>query len=181
MKNPGIPKNQKKSHGKFGSRRPKPKKEQQEYGPGKTDIIMCKNCKSVYWEKSWHHNLRNYDQLSQNKHIKFKLCPACQMVRDHKFEGKIVLKNIPPKIEEEALNLISNIGKRAFKRDPMDRIINIEHKTTRNDKETIEVFTTENQLAVSIGKQIKNALDPKSVDIKWSDREDTVRVIVTFE
>ncbi|MFH1611690.1 MAG: hypothetical protein ABH887_00225 [bacterium] len=73
------------------------------------------------------------------------------------------------------MNLINNIGERAFKRDPMDRIIKI------NDNKTeIEILTTENQLAISIGKQIKSAFKG-DIEIKLSKEESVVRVILMLK
>jgi len=159
---------------KFAPRIPKPRKEEAEFGPGKIDIIMCKNCDSVYYKKSWHHRLEDHKQFSEDKRIKFILCPACQMIKDKKYEGVVTLENLPQEKREEILNLVKNVGKRGFKNDPMDRIIEI-----KKPGEQIEIFTTENKLAVIIGKQIKRAFKGK-LEIKWSHQESTVRVKVTF-
>ena len=84
---------------------------------------------------------------------------------------------MPTDKKNEILKLAQNVGERAFKRDPMDRIISIKEK----DKET-EILTTENQLAVSIAKQIKRAFKGETgkPEISWSHQESTVRVILNF-
>jgi len=157
--------------GKFQPSLPKSRKEKQEFGPGQINIVLCKECGAVYYYKSWHHRLEDYQKLSEDKKIKFTLCPACQMIKDKMYEGQLILKNLPPDKKEEILNLVKNVGQRAFKRDPLDRIIGIQEKNNQ-----VEILTTENQLAVSIGKQIKRAFKG-NLEIKWSHQESTVRII----
>lgn len=156
---------------KYQPKAPRSKKEEQEFGPGQIDILLCQKCEAVYYYKSWHRRLEDYQDLSENKRIKFVLCPACQMIKDKRYEGQVILKNAALDKKEEILRLVNNIGQRAFKRDPLDRIISVKSKS-----EEIEILTTENQLAVSIGKQIKRAFKGK-LDIQWSHQESTVRVV----
>ena len=148
---------------------PKSKKEEQEF-LSKKDIVLCSVCNAAYHGKSWHHVLEGHQKLS--KGIKFSVCPACQMIKEKKYEGQVIVKNVSRK--KELLNLIKNIGERAFRRDVLDRIVKI-----KEGKE-IEVLTTENQLEVSIGKQVKRALKGK-MDIKWSKGESVARVIVELD
>lgn len=170
-KHPTISKQTRQTWGAFRPRLPRSLKEEQEFGKGKIDIVMCLECDSVYYEKSWHHRLEDYKQLSQDKRIKFLICPACRMIKDKTYEGKVSIARPAQKnVEQDLLNLIENVGQRAFKRDPLDRIIEI-----KKTKDKIEVLTTENQLALSIAKQIKRAFKGK-LNIKWSDQEDVVRI-----
>ena len=161
--------------GSWQPRVPKQRKEEQELGPGKINILMCRECEVVYYYKSWHHRLEDYKELSEDKRIKFVLCPACQMIKDKKYEGHVILKNPAQDKKKEILRLVKNIGERAFQRDPLDRIISIKNKS-----KDIEILTTENQLAISIGKQIKNAFKG-SLEIQWSHEESTARVIWNYE
>lgn len=154
---------------------PKSKKEEQEFGKGKIDVVMCSNCEAVYYYKSWHHRLADYQKLSENKRIKFSVCPACRMIKDKMFEGRVIIRNIARVKKQELLNLIDNIGERAFKRDPMDRIIKI-----KNSPAELEILTTENQLAISISKQVKRAFKGK-MEIKWSQNESVARVILILK
>lgn len=147
---------------------PKSKKEEQEF-PSRKNIALCSVCNAAYYYKSWHHALEDYKALSEDKKIKFVVCPACQMIKEKKYEGQVIIRNVSQK--KELLNLIKNTGERAFKRDVLDRIVKI-----KEGKE-IEVLTTENQLAVSIGKQVKRAFKGK-MDIKWSKDESVARVVV---
>ena len=173
---PSISKQDKYQKGKFAPRIPKSRKEEAEFGPGKIDIVMCQSCHSVYYEKSWHHGLGDYQQLSEDKRIKFVLCPACQMIKDKKYEGVVTLENVSQDKKAEMLNLVRNVGKRAFEKDPLDRIIEIKGES---GKGKIEIFTTENQLAVIIGKKLKRAFQGK-LDIKYSHQESTARVKLTL-
>lgn len=159
--------------GQYAPRRQHESKYEQEFSPGKTNIVICPECQSVYYEKSWHHSLNNYEQLSEDKNIDFELCPACEMGKNKQFEGFVVFKNVPSTIREDLLRTIHNIEGRAFSRDPMDRILKIEE-----DGKDIEVYTSENQLAISIAKEVASAFKGafKDSDIKFSHTEDVVRI-----
>lgn len=149
---------------------PKPKKEEQEFGPGKKSILFCKKCNAVYFYKSWHHNLENYPHLKENKDIGFSLCPACLLIKNGKFEGELIIKNLEGKNKAELINAIKNIGEIAQKKDIQDRIIKIE-----DNKEEIRVTTTENQLVQKIAKKIKKTFNFKNLEIKHSKRESVIR------
>ena len=180
-----ISKIQKQIKGKFAPKVPKSKKEEAEFGSGKLKFIICKICQSVYYNKAWRHNLNQKSKIchspSQSPHqgnglhcknqkLRFSACPTCRMIQDKQYEGELVLENIPEDKKKEITNLIWNVGERAFERDPMDRIIGFEDKGN-----VIRILTSENQLALSIGKQIKRAFRGK-LDIKWSHKESTSRV-----
>ena len=117
--------------GKSHASMEKSKKEEQEFGPGKESIGICRDCGAMYYNKSWHHNLRNYKQLDEDKKVNFFICPACKMIGDQKFEGQTILENVPENLLSEAVRNIENTGERAYKRDPMDRIIKIKTLTIK--------------------------------------------------
>jgi len=184
--------------GRFAPRLPKSKKEEAEFGPGKKDILVCEKCGAFYWYKSWHHNLSNYPKLKENKRIKFVLCPACKMILEKKYEGEIILKGVPENFKEEIKKLAKNYGERAFKEDPMDRVISIKEKKVSRasakskrgkisrkeieGRKDIQILTTENQLAVRLAKKIKRVFSGKtSLSLSYSHKEDTVRAIITFD
>ena len=163
--------------GKFAKRVPKSRKEEQEFGPGKKDIIICPKCNAYYFYKSWHHKLEDYRHLSNEKRVKFVLCPACEMIKDGKYEGELILKNVDPNRKEEMLKLIRNIGRKAYDSDPLDRIIEIQKIPSKFSKiNDFRILTTENQLAVRIGKQLKRTFKGE-LKIKYSHKESTARVI----
>lgn len=153
----------------------KHKKEEQEFGPGKRDFVICGDCNAVYYQKSWHHGFADYKHLSENKAINFTICPACQMIKHNKFEGKVIFKNVPTEYKDQISNNIKNTGERAYKRDPMDRIIKSEINGF-----TIEVLTTENQLARNIARQVERAYKNVKSEVIWSKEESAAVIIVRF-
>lgn len=169
---PSKPQSQYKSHAGIE----RSKKEEQEYGPGRKDITFCEDCDAVYYNKSWHHKLRDYKYINEDKRVNFAVCPVCQMIREGKFEGKVTFQNVPKDYKKEIINNIRNTGERAYKRDPLDRIISV-----KDEGRIIEVLTTENQLAVNIARQVKRAFKKFDVDISWSKDESVVRVEANFK
>ncbi len=184
------------SKGKFQPRLPKVKKEEAEFGPGKVDILLCKTCGAVYFYKSWHHRLAEYPK-EESRDIRFTLCPACQMIKDKKFEGEIILENAPEKFKKDIKKLAENFGKRAQEADPMDRIISIKEEkmkraparekrgaVSRKDfegKSYIRILTTENQLAKRLAKKINEVFGRKlKLTISHSHEESTSRVKIVF-
>jgi len=169
--------------GKYRKKIKKSRKEAEEYGPGKKDVAMCESCTAVYYYKSWHHRLRDYKHLNEDKEVNFTTCPACKMIKDGKFEGKVVFENVPESYTGGIMRNITNTGERAYKRDPMDRIINIKSEI-RNPKSAtynVQVLTTENQLARNIARQVERAYKNLKADINWSKDESTVSITVNFK
>lgn len=154
---------------------PKSRKEEQEFGPGKKEIVICKDCSAVYGEKHWRHSMEEEKHLGEDKRISFSVCPACQMKRDKTFEGQVIVKNVPAELRADIERLIYHVADRAFKRDPMDRILDL-----RSRKNGFEIRTSENQLAISIGKQIARAHKKAKVDVQLSEGESVARVHVVF-
>ncbi len=154
---------------------PKKREHSTEFKKGSHEYIICPECSSVYYQKSWHHALEGDKHFTENKHVKFVVCPADKMIKTKQFEGQIILENVPEILRGDLFNLIENMGERAFRRDPMDRVISI-----KDGKNALEVLTTENQLAVRIAKKIRDSFKNKmkgSWTIKYSEREDPVRII----
>jgi len=101
------------------------------------------------------------------------LCGECRMILEEDgFGGEVRLKNIKAADKIEILREIKNIGERAQRRDPEDQIIKIEDKG-----KNIRVTTTENQLAVSIGKQIAASRKGGKLQIKLSKEDKPARVV----
>ncbi len=182
--------------GKFKSPGVRIKKEEAEFGPGKTNILLCKRCGAVYFYKSWHQRLEDYPG-EKSRDIKFTLCPACQMIKDKKFEGEIILENVPENFKKDIKKLAENFGKRSFEADPMDRVISITEEkikrapakekrgaASRKDfegKSYIRILTTENQMAKRLAKKINEIFGRKlNLSISQSHQEDTSRIRITF-
>ena len=165
----------------FGPRRFSQRTGKQEFGAGKKEYLICKDCQAAYYDKSWHESLADYKHLKENpprridkKKINFVLCPACQMIKNNQYEGIIFVYNTPEKIKKELMNLVENMGKTARSIDPLDRVFKI--KETKN---IIEIWTTENQLAKKIANKIKSTFPNQLGDekIKFNYEEsDVIRV-----
>jgi len=151
---------------------PKPKKEESEFGKGKKDLLICKECNAVYFYKSWHHRLEDYPYLKKTKNLKFTFCPACQMIKEKKFEGEVIVKNVSSKVKANLINLIKNFGKEAFKKDPQDRVISIIDNGSQ-----LRILTTENQLAQRLGKKISQVFKGR-LSVSHSKGESTLRAQV---
>ena len=184
--------------GKVHPKLPRVRREDEEFGPGEIDYLICPQCHCVYFNKSWHHSLeQDIKRFREEKQVKFQLCPACQLMKDGRFEGEVIIENVPERFKEEIKALIRNFGKRAFEQDPMDRIISIKEKivkrpTARRKRgaasrkefeglKDIEILTTENQLAVRLAKKIDEIFGgrPKT-SIGHSEKEDIVRIRISF-
>ena len=139
-------------------------------------MVICEKCDAVYYKKSWHRNLRDYKDLKENLGVKFSLCPACEMIKNRQFEGEIIIKNIPVKIKSDLINLAKTFSKRAFERDPMDRLIDI-----KETKDGLRITTTENQLAVKLAKKIKETFKKAELKITYSPApSDVVYIRLVF-
>ncbi|MFQ6049429.1 MAG: hypothetical protein ACE5J0_00065 [Candidatus Paceibacterales bacterium] len=183
---------------KFQPRGRKTPKEESEFGPGKVDILVCRKCGAFYWYKSWHHRLDDYPELKGSKDLKFIICPACQMILNKKYEGEIILENVPENFREDIKTLTKNYGERAFEADPMDRIISFKEKkikkvtavrkrgaTSRKEFKgltDIQILATENQLAKRLAKKINEIYGGKlTVAISYSHKEDHKEDIVRIK
>lgn len=135
----------------------------EEFGGGKKGIILCPDCNSSYFKKSWHHDFKGLKTENVNFPVNFKLCPACQMIKNKQYEGRIILTNIPEKYSDELGHLIVGFCRRATERDPMDRLIEIKKSGTE-----WTITTTENQLANKLAKKIKNVFSKFSSRTKFN-------------
>jgi len=107
----------------------------------------------VLFKKEWHHpdsKLLEQARLGWKKGVRFTTCPACMMIKNHTYEGEVIIRNIPKKFEGELFRLITAYCTRATKRDPQDRVIAI-----KKQRGGYRVTTTEDELAVKLAKKIK--------------------------
>jgi len=153
------------------------KKDEQEFGPGKKEYIICDDCGAVYYDKAWHHELgddvKHIRKNLDKKQVKFVLCPACKWKKDKVFEGELILENIPSAKYQEIKNAINNIDKEAQRRDPLDRIL-----WKKEKKNEMRLYLSENQLTVFMGKKLKESFGGE-LDIKYSS-EGPARVKLNF-
>lgn len=145
---------------------------------GKKPLRVCSRCGAVYFDEHWH-TIPNFEKIYKKmmpkKSVAKELCVECKWIVGGKgktgWEGELVLENLIPDDKKEILNLVRNVGKRAFLRDPEDQVIKIEDMGRK-----VRVTTTENQLAVSIGKQVARAFKGGKLEIKWSAEDAPARV-----
>jgi len=160
--------------GMISRRHQRSRKEESEFGLGKKEFLTCSGCGVVYFDKSWHHGLleEKQEHLKENRQLKFTLCPACKMKKDKFFEGEILIRirNKGLGIKENVLNTIKNSDKQAQERDPMDRIL-----WTEDKDDEVRIFTSENQLAVRIGKKLESSFPGSKLEIEHTG-EDIIRV-----
>lgn len=159
--------------GTAAPRRQHARNEEQEFGLAQKEFLICPDCNCVFFDKAWHHNLgEDAKRLKENKNIRSKICPADKMKRDKTFEGELVILLSKEKSGEknEIMNAVTNSGEQAREKDPMDRIL-----WTENNGNEIKVLTSENQLAVRIGKKLESSFKGGALEIKHSHEEDVIR------
>lgn len=148
----------------------------EEFGGGKKGLVLCSDCRAVYYKKSWHHSALNLKSVKESAPVNFVLCPACQMIKNHQFEGQIIILNIPENLKTELNNLIKGYCERAYQADPMDRLIEI-----KKSKNGLVATTTENQLANKLAKKIKDTFKKVKIKTTFSkDPSDFVDIRVEF-
>ncbi len=145
---------------------------------GKKPLAVCKRCHAVYFDEHWHTSSKLYEAYKGKPGVREELCPEDTWIKAGfhgivNYEGEVLLKNLTDlEFKADVIRQARNIGARALKRDPEDQIIKIEDRG-----ETVRLTTTENQLAVSIGKQISQAYKGGKLEIKWSREDAPARVI----
>jgi len=133
-------------------------------------LQLCQKCQAVYYKKRWQWDYPLYEKYSHNKDL-LTTCPACSVTRPTEAEGILELSGfVSADQKKEILNLIKNAGRRATERDPLDKIF----KITTSGKSVV-VYTTENQLAMGLGRQVRQAFGG-DINIATASEEDIVRV-----
>ena len=155
---------------------PKSHHEAEEF-TAKKGLVLCESCGAVYYKKHWHHNLERLnspevksvsDVGKKDTSVKFLLCPACAMIKNKQYEGRIIIQNVPKQIQKELEELILGYGKRAYDRDPMHRLIEVNKNTSDGGKNVWQVTTTENQLANKLAKKIKSAFHKTKSKVRFN-------------
>jgi len=134
---------------------------------------VCPSCKAVYINKNWVSQFRVPANIRVSALPKV-LCNECRIEEQKSgfFAGEVVIEGVKDKsLLAEIVNLIENVGRRAESRDPEERIIKIERSAGK-----VRVLTSENQLAVSIGKQLDSSRKGGKLSIAWSRGDKLVRV-----
>lgn len=150
--------------------------EVEEFGPGKKDLIFCPKGDAIYYYKSWHHNLKDYKFLKENKNVRFALCPFHQMEKNRVWEGEIRIKNLSEEKLGQVLALAKNFAHRAYLKDPMHRIIKI-----KKEKDNLYIFISENQLTERLAKKISESFKNLFLKPKIHRGKDSDPFLITLE
>jgi hypothetical protein len=135
---------------------------------------VCKRCHAVYFDKFWHTDPKLYAEFKARGAMEI-FCGECKRLRQNDgYGGEVILKNIVGAAKAEIMREIKNIGDRASRRDPEDRIIKIE-----DNGGSVRIITTENQLALSLGRQIAASRKGGKLQIKLSKEDKLARVVWT--
>lgn len=148
-------------------------------GKGLAKLRICRSCHAVYFDKHWHTwaRVKQMAEKLRRLGVREDTCAECRWSADAKrgdrgYEGEVMLTGWQSADDKrELLAIARNIGVRATKRDPQDQIIAIQDQGTR-----VRILTTENQLAISIGKQIDRARKGGKLEIRFSHGDAPVRV-----
>ena len=157
---------------------PRSKFEEAEFGRSKKGVTICKECDSYHHKKAWRHDKVAFLGKRENRDLAFEraLCPACQMIKDKLYAGRITILNSPKDLRDELMNLTENFCKRAWQKDPLDRLISV-----KKDREDLVITTTENQLAQRLAKKIKDAFNKVKLKIDHhKEPSDVTTIVLTF-
>ncbi len=160
---------------------PKAATEEAEFPKGKKGLVMCRDCGAVYFKKHWHENIEALNtaeatSFEKDTAVKFEICPACKLLKNHQYEGRVKIINVPEKSAAELEGLIRNFCGRAEGRDPMDRLIEIKKKDA-----IWEVWLTENQLANKLAKKIADVFDKTKTTTHFApEPSDVAEAVVEF-
>lgn len=163
---------------------PEERNDHEEFGKGKKSVILCPDCQAAYYKKSWHHRLDDFKSLEKNKDLEvvFKQCPACQMIKNGQYEGRVEILNLPKKYSEELGRLVVAYTRRAFEEDVLDRLIKIKKNLNGSETENWEITLTENQLANKLASKIKDVFNKVKIKRSFSRPPgDAVEIEVIFE
>ncbi len=156
----------------------KERTEFQEFGKAKKNFRLCRVCGCVYFNKSWHHpEALTGGKAKKPSARRLTVCPACQMIKDHQYEGILTVKDVPHQFRLEFKRLIKAFTDRAYQMDCQHRLI-AENK--HNGGKWVITFT-ENQLANKLAKKIKDVFDKVTVTTAYSQQPDDVeRITANF-
>lgn len=88
--------------------------------------------------------------------------------------GEVRIPSLPPRFRDDILATLARVGAEAERRDPKHRIL-----TLRAEGRGVRVTTSENQLAVRIGKKLRDAFKGSALRISYSDEDMPIRVTWT--
>lgn len=130
---------------------------------------VCPECGLVYRGKRWIKDDVYYQAVK--KKAEKHLCPACRKIKDHFAMGVVYLSGVfLNKHREEIVNLVRNTAEGEFRYNPLERVMEL-----KEDKERIEVKTTSEHLAMSLGRALQRAFNGE-LRYAFSYNEKKIRV-----
>lgn len=146
-----------------------------------TGVRICDRCAAVLYDGHWHADPVAREALTDAKPRSASVeafCPQCRYVMegegraDADFEGQVTLDGLHDAKEKDSiLRTVRNYARDMEKRDPEDQIIALEDRGDR-----VIVATSDNQLAVGIGKAVDKAFKGGELRIVWSEDDKPARV-----
>lgn len=143
----------------------------------KKPLRECGVCGAVFFDGHWH-RLKSRAPLVWAKRegkVLLGTCEACRIEREAHgpvgAAGEVRIGAVPEPLRRDVLRTIANVGRVAVSRDPEERIISID-EVGRG----YLVTTTENQLAVRIGKKLDSAWKGGKLLIRYSEEDMPITV-----
>lgn len=148
-----------------------------EFGAGKKGLTLCDMCGAAYYKKSWHHAMDGFKSIDRKDvAMVFETCPACKMIRNKQYEGRVIITGCPDAKRAELLAMVERFGKYWNEKDVLDRIIEM-----KSENGNLVITTTENQLAAKLGRKIKDVFPGVVTKITYHGEPSSVcDVVVTF-
>jgi len=152
---------------------------------------LCDRCGAVWFDGHWHTapELAAFIKSKRKsgggrKSSKPVLCYECHLVvngppddKQAQFEGQLTLDGLLDPVEKgKILSTVRNFGTRMSTRDPEDRILSIDDRGAR-----VVINTSENQMAVGMGKAVAAAFKGGKLRIVWSRDDMPARVFWTHK
>lgn len=155
---------------------PKSQHEVEEFSAEK-GLVLCKDCGVCYYKKRWHAGLEKLNLPEKDQPMHFASCPACTMINNKQYEGRVTIKNFPDNQSEQLEKLVEGFGNRAYDRDPMDRVIEIKKLGNGN----WQITTTENELANKLAHKIKDTFNKLKSEIRFApEPSDVAEITIKF-
>lgn len=147
---------------------------------------LCERCEAVWYDGHWHTapglaavlRAKSKKQPAKKRGTE-TLCYECHLAvhgpanpKDKPFEGQLTLDGLKEgKEKSEILATVRNFGKKQERRDPEARIVAIDDRAAR-----VVITTTENQMAVGMGKAVDASHKGGTLTISWSKTDLPARV-----
>jgi NMD protein affecting ribosome stability and mRNA decay len=139
---------------------------------GASAVGACPECHAIRRNKRWHLDENEYATLRKKAGAAvLERCPACRKIADGFPSGVVLLRGgYLLEHRDEILKLVRNEEKRAAGINPLERIISV-----TEEKDRIEIATTDEKLAQRIGRELRKALRG-TVQYNWSEDSKLLRV-----